>query len=267
MKRIIWALIALLLLPSIACADERSYVFQLTAQGQDTCCAAPGDVVTVSLTLRRLSGTGPMYAMQDEIVFDPAFFSYQEDATLLRGGVRTSLVTLRDGRQAVYMNYLDFGAGADWAQETLIGSIQLRVLARDGTAAVRSSNFRVSTEDGMDSYPAAALDVTIVVSDRCRVTFETNGGSAVEPQLVTRGTPLAEPQPPRRAGYAFLGWYSDFDLTRPWDLSAPVTADMTLYAAWEPADQPSRQTTVWPAVLILLAAPVLAVCNTRRRAK
>ena len=215
MKRIIWALIALLLLPSIACADERSYVFQLTAQGQDTCCAAPGDVVTVSLTLRRLSGTGPMYAMQDEIVFDPAFFSYQEDATLLRGGVRTSLVTLRDGRQAVYMNYLDFGAGADWAQETLIGSIQLRVLARDGTAAVRSSNFRVSTEDGMDSYPAAALDVTIVVSDRCRVTFETNGGSAVEPQLVTRGTPLAEPQPPRRAGYAFLGWYSDFDLTRP----------------------------------------------------
>ena len=42
---------------------------------------------------------------------------------------------------------------------------------------------------------------------------------------------------------------------------------MTLYAAWEPADQPSRQTTVWPAVLILLATPVLAVCNTRRRAK
>lgn len=72
----------------------------------------------------------------------------------------------------------------------------------------------------MDSYPAAALDVTIVVSDRCRVTFETNGGSAVEPQLVARGTPLAEPQPPQRAGYAFLGWYSDFDLTRP-GISAP----------------------------------------------
>lgn len=71
----------------------------------------------------------------------------------------------------------------------------------------------------------------MVVSEQCRVTFQSNGGSGVAPAEVLRGTPLAPPQAPTRSGYRFTGWYSDYDLTRPWDFNAPVTADMTLYAA------------------------------------
>ena len=82
----------------------------------------------------------------------------------------------------------------------------------------------------MGRYTAAARDVTVVVSEQCRVTFQSNGGSDVAPAEVLRGTPLAPPQAPTRSGYRFTGWYSDYDLTRPWDFNAPVTADMTLYA-------------------------------------
>ena len=103
MKRVLLAfLAALLLAPSLSWGDDsRRYEFRLTANGEETHYAAAGDTVTVSLTLCRTTGTGPMFAMQDEICFDPAFFAYQPDGTLLREGVETALVTLRDGRQAL----------------------------------------------------------------------------------------------------------------------------------------------------------------------
>ena len=121
MKRVVLALLAVLLLaPSLAWGDDsRHYEFRLAANGEATYHAAAGDTVTVSLTLCRTTGTGPMFAMQDEICFDPAFFAYQPDGTLLREGVKTTLVTLRDGRQAVYMNCVDFGGGADWGWANL----------------------------------------------------------------------------------------------------------------------------------------------------
>ena len=264
MKRVVLALLAVLLLvPSLAWGDDsRHYEFRLAANGEATYHAAAGDTVTVSLTLCRTTGTGPMFAMQDEICFDPAFFAYQPDGTLLREGVKTTLVTLRDGRQAVYMNYVDFGGGADWADETVVGSFQLKVLADGGASAITGSHYLVSTEDGMGRYAAAARDVTVVVSEQCRVTFQSNGGSGVAPAEVLRGTPLAPPQAPTRSGYRFTGWYSDYDLTRPWDFNAPVTADMTLYAAWQPLPPVAEESTAWkPKKLPWWRRAIAAVCG------
>ena len=263
MKRVVLALLAVLLAPSLAWGDDsRHYEFRLAANGEATYHAAAGDTVTVSLTLCRTTGTGPMFAMQDEICFDPAFFAYQPDGTLLREGVKTTLVTLRDGRQAVYMNYVDFGGGADWADETVVGSFQLKVLADGGASAITGSHYLVSTEDGMGRYAAAARDVTVVVSEQCRVTFQSNGGSGVAPAEVLRGTPLAPPQAPTRSGYRFTGWYSDYDLTRPWDFNAPVAADMTLYAAWQPLPPVAEESTAWkPKKLPWWRRTIAAVCG------
>lgn len=267
MKRVVLALLAVLLLvPSLAWGDDsRHYEFRLAANGEATYHAAAGDTVTVSLTLCRTTGTGPMFAMQDEICFDPAFFAYQPDGTLLREGVKTTLVTLRDGRQAVYMNYVDFGGGADWADETVVGSFQLEVLADGGASAITGSHYLVSTEDGMGRYAAAARDVTVVVSEQCRVTFQSNGGSGVAPAEVLRGTPLTPPQAPTRSGYRFTGWYSDYDLTRPWDFNAPVTADMTLYAAWQPLPAAAPSVGPWAWLIVGASISALTVLALRRR--
>ena len=74
----------LCLLPSAAFAAEtggtvdtsRSYNFELTAErGQTEVKAAPGDIITVSLVLRRTDSaeTAPMYGMQTEIEYDDTF--------------------------------------------------------------------------------------------------------------------------------------------------------------------------------------------------
>ena len=193
-------LAALLLLPAAVSADEPEYTFVLTANGADSCRAAAGDIVTVTLAVRCDSGTDAVYAAQDEIVFDPAFFAFEPDSVLTRSGVKTSTLHLRDGRQAVYMSFISYGSAADWAGETVLGSFRLRVLAEDGTGALCSSNYLVSSQDGMTRFPAGAEDAAVVVSELCRVTFQTNGGGDIPPQMVYRGNALTLPEMPARAG-------------------------------------------------------------------
>jgi len=64
------------------------------------------------------------------------------------------------------------------------------------------------------------------------VTFETNGGSAIDSLIVAEGGTMAEPTAPTKAGYTFDGWFTDSDLTTPAVFPLTITADITLYANW-----------------------------------
>lgn len=65
------------------------------------------------------------------------------------------------------------------------------------------------------------------------VTFETNGGSAIEAQLVPEGTFATKPVPaPTKEGYLFEEWYTEQTMTNFFDFYTPITKDITLYAKW-----------------------------------
>jgi|GEM_PF-2689693 len=69
---------------------------------------------------------------------------------------------------------------------------------------------------------------------RCDVTFDSNGGSAVDSQSVGYGLPITKPADPTKAStaqysYAFAGWYNGDTL---WDFSTTVTGPVTLTAHW-----------------------------------
>ena len=65
------------------------------------------------------------------------------------------------------------------------------------------------------------------------VTFETSGGSAVDPVTVDAVSSVTKPADPTKSGYTFGGWYKDSTLQTPWDFANDtVTADTTLYAKW-----------------------------------
>jgi len=95
-------------------------------------------------------------------------------------------------------------------------------------------------------------DVTITGSwtfaqDTYTVTFDSAGGSAVDPQGVESGLTATEPAVPTKDGYTFKGWAlngSDYDF------STPVTDNITLTAQWEqnqsetPAPTPDPDYTV-----------------------
>jgi uncharacterized repeat protein (TIGR02543 family) len=70
----------------------------------------------------------------------------------------------------------------------------------------------------------------------CTVTFETNGGSSVEPLTVALGAHIAKPVNPTRTGHTFDGWYSNEWLSgSEWNFAgSAVSANITLYAKWDP---------------------------------
>ena len=66
------------------------------------------------------------------------------------------------------------------------------------------------------------------------VSFETDGGSAVENVKVMHSELIVQNAVPMKEGWVFTGWYSDPACTQKWDLEKDtVTGSMTLYAGWQ----------------------------------
>ena len=63
------------------------------------------------------------------------------------------------------------------------------------------------------------------------VTLVYNDGSANGSITVKKGE-VAEIPVPEREGYDFAGWYSDIGCLVPFDVNAPVTQDVIIYAKW-----------------------------------
>ncbi len=73
-----------------------------------------------------------------------------------------------------------------------------------------------------------------VVVDKFEVTFNSNGGTLIDKQLVEAGKLVVEPTLPTKAGYTFKGWYVDASFNTMWNFKTDtVTESMTLYAKWE----------------------------------
>lgn len=68
---------------------------------------------------------------------------------------------------------------------------------------------------------------------QCKVTFNSNGGSAVKAQAVKAGAKATKPANPTRAGYTFKGWCTDASLMKMYNFNTVVTSNITLYAKWE----------------------------------
>lgn len=65
------------------------------------------------------------------------------------------------------------------------------------------------------------------------VTFDVDGGSAVESQQVESGGRATEPTDPTKTGFTFGGWFADSGRTAAWDFdNSTVLADTTIYAKW-----------------------------------
>ena len=68
----------------------------------------------------------------------------------------------------------------------------------------------------------------------CTVSFNSNSGTDVSSQSVKYNAKAMEPVAPTRTGYTFAGWYSDSGLTVAFNFASAITADITLYAKWNP---------------------------------
>ncbi|KAI0985766.1 hypothetical protein GJ496_006357 [Pomphorhynchus laevis] len=80
-------------------------------------------------------------------------------------------------------------------------------------------------------------DITLYAQwsvDKFDVSYDSNGGTAVNPDIVEFDTLVTKPTNPTRAGHTFIGWYTEDGLINEWDfaLNKMPAKDITLYAKW-----------------------------------
>ncbi len=121
-----------------------------------------------------------------------------------------------------------------------------------GVAAARPTTSSGETADPAATVLADARDAVraaqAVLADasaadgQVAVTFDTGGGSAVEPQQVAAGGTLMEPAHPTKDGAVFVGWSTDAAGTgHLWDFrNNTVLEATTLHAAWVQVDATHR---------------------------
>ena len=74
--------------------------------------------------------------------------------------------------------------------------------------------------------------------DNHTLTFETNGGSTIDPVTVRHGNAVARPADPTKDKYTFIGWYADPEFTEEYDFATVLEADKTIYAKFELTSTP-----------------------------
>lgn len=65
------------------------------------------------------------------------------------------------------------------------------------------------------------------------VTFETNGGTLIDSQVVSHGEIAEQPDDPERTGHIFKGWYTDNTYSTEYDFDNAVVSNLRIYAKWQ----------------------------------
>lgn len=119
----------------------------------------------------------------------------------------------------------------DYVSKTLVnpknGSWQsVSVTLKIKADAVNYNHLSALVDSSADIYFDEA-----VVYKPTNISFNTNGGTAVDTVKCEPGEAVELPAAPKKQGAAFKGWYTDAELTAPFNGIAPET-DTTLYAGW-----------------------------------
>ena len=259
--------VSLSLFPMDAFAEDssRSYLFDLTANGNNEVNVEPGDIITVMLHLKRTDSSEPslLYTMQDEINYDENCFRLVKNGEMAADNICTTDLARQDGARAYYMNYVSVNGGDMWDADMMIGMFQLEVIGSSGKTAIENKKYLVSTQDGSDAYQSVANDLHVIIKGDLTVSFVTDEGTELDTVIVKYGDLLPRPAEPEKKGYIFSGWYRDTDGTKPWNFETDaVEENMTLDAKWT---KNSASPIIWIALAVLLIVIVLLLVLKRSK--
>lgn len=138
-----------------------------------------------------------------------------------------TIYKLADGKITGVDNTMEYSAdnGTTW---TKIDGNKLEDL--------KAGDYQVRYAESENYLASAAVTVTVGKGETLTATFETNGGSEVEPQtgLGYKDALDSSKAATTRTGYTFDGWYREEALKNAWDFATARMDknDITLYAKW-----------------------------------
>jgi uncharacterized repeat protein (TIGR02543 family) len=211
----------------ITVADDTGRVTKGNLTGDGTSWTLEVTVNTAGNIKVSIDKAGIESGQKDVTVFKPITYTVTPnggataDTTALTfnfSGTVASLsaddITVADGTGSVTVGSLT-GGGASW---TL------------GVTVVTAGNIKVSIDKaGIES---GQKDVTVFKAPRYTITFDSNGGSTVEPITEVTGTVVQKPADPTRQDCAFKGWFNMASGGTEYAWPYTLTGNVTMYAQW-----------------------------------
>lgn len=107
---------------------------------------------------------------------------------------------------------------------------------KEGLAIKIAANAPVNAMiDLVVSAGSVSESIKLRIHKQYQVTFQSNGGSAIETFIAEHGSQIDEPEAPTKIGFDFKGWYTDpnFDEQTLFEFGQqPIVDNITLYAKW-----------------------------------
>lgn len=135
-----------------------------------------------------------------------------------------------EGSHVLYTQTYENGAAVDWKDVPFKTS--------DVNMALVGWSQNPDAENPDAGLTVNDADITLypVVKAAHWITYDSQGGSVVDPAYVLAGGTTQEPSKPTRTGYDFTGWYTDSECTREFTFGRELTGNITLYAGWRAAE-------------------------------
>ena len=99
----------------------------------------------------------------------------------------------------------------------------------------------------MESVTLADSNVTLYpnIAQGFWVSYDTNGGTYIEPTFYAAKATTMKPTDPIKTGYTLEGWYTDAALTQKYTFGQTAETSFTLYAKWTPVAETNYRVIVW----------------------
>ncbi|WP_141505310.1 InlB B-repeat-containing protein [Paenibacillus luteus] len=135
------------------------------------------------------------------------------------------------------VNFVVNGGSAVEPQVIVYNAFIDKQLTKTDRAGHAFTGWYVNAEltEAADTDEAITSDVTLYAKwtiNTYKVDFVVNGGSVVQAQTIAYNQPINNGLVVNQPGHTFAGWYIDQELTQVFNMTTPITKDMTLYAKW-----------------------------------
>ena len=103
------------------------------------------------------------------------------------------------------------------------------------------------TGSPVESVTLADSNVTLYpnIAQGFWVSYDTNGGTYIEPTFYAAKATTAQPDDPIKTGYTLEGWYTDAALTQKYTFGQTADTSFTLYANWTPVAETNYRVVIW----------------------
>ncbi len=223
MKKVLLALllVAVLVLSVAACSSETTYTVTFDADG--------GSAVASQTVTSGECATTPTAPTKEGYTFAGWFVG--ENAYDFSTAVTADVTVKAKWTQKTYTVTFDADGG---------NAVDAQTVAHGATATAPTAPTKEGYtfagwyigETAYDFNTAVTADVTVKATwtqNSYTVTFDADGGSAVDTQTVAHGATATAPEAPTKEGYTFAGWFVG---ETAYDFSTAVTADVTVKATW-----------------------------------